>query len=154
MNQSIDLLFTISHKPFAELAPIELYAIMRLRNQVFVVEQNCVFQDADNKDQLAYHVMAWDKNELVAYARLLSPGATFAEKSIGRIASSPAYRGIGAGKLIVKTALDLCTRLFGDGPTRIGAQRYLEKFYGEFGFIKTGGIYLEDGIEHVEMIKE
>jgi ElaA protein len=154
MNQSIEQRFTIIHKPFAELSPTELYAIMHLRNQVFVVEQNCVFQDADNKDQLAYHAMVWNKNELVAYSRLLPPGVTFAEKSIGRIASSPAYRGIGAGKLIVKTALELCTKLFGDGPTRIGAQRYLEKFYGNFGFVKTGGIYLEDGIEHVEMIKE
>lgn len=143
----------IYHKPFAELSPYELYAIIRLRNEVFVVEQNCVFQDADNKDQPAHHLMLWDNEHLVAYARLLEPGTAYKEMSIGRIISSPAYRGTGAGKLLVNKAIGLCRDLFGDGPIRIGAQLYLENFYASFGFAKTSDVYLEDGIEHIEMIK-
>jgi ElaA protein len=145
--------YKIYYKPFAELSPYELYAIVRLRNEVFVVEQNCVFQDADNKDQDSLHLMIWHKEQLVAYARLLAPGLSFEEMSIGRIISSPAYRGTGAGKLLVSKSIDACYELFGQGPIHIGAQLYLEKFYGSFGFVPVGDVYLEDGIKHIEMIK-
>ena len=154
MDQNPEQHFTIYHKPFAELSPYELYAIIRLRNEVFVVEQNCVFQDADNKDEHADHLMIWDDQQLVAYARLLPAGAAYKEMSIGRIVSSPAYRGTGAGKLLVSKAIDLCRELFEDGPIRIGAQLYLENFYASFGFVKTSDVYLEDGIKHIEMIKK
>ena len=130
-----------------------MYAIIRLRNEVFVVEQNCVFQDADNKDQHAHHLMIWDIENLVAYARLLPKGLAY-EMSIGRIISSPVYRGTGAGKLLMSHAIDACNKLFGEGPIRIGAQLYLKKFYESFGFVQTGDMYLEDGIEHVEMMRD
>jgi len=146
--------FTIYHKPFAELDPYELYAIIRLRNEVFVLEQNCVFQDADNKDQDCHHLMLWDGKILAAYARLLPSGLAYKEMSIGRIISSPVYRRTGVGKILVAKAIDTCKELFGNGPIRIGAQLYLTKFYEYFGFIQTGDVYLEDGIEHIEMVKQ
>lgn len=146
--------FTIYYKPFANLTPDELYAIMRLRNEVFVVEQNCVFQDADNKDQQCQHLMVWDYENLVAYARLLPGGLMYEEMSFGRIISSPFYRGTGAGKLLVTRAIEACEELFGNDHIRIGAQLYLTKFYASFGFEETGEVYLEDGIKHVEMIRK
>jgi len=146
--------FTIYHKPFAELSPDELYAMIRLRNEVFVVEQNCVFQDADNKDQHYHHLMVWDNENLAAYARLVPKGLAYEEMSIGRIVSSPAYRRTGVGKILVAKAIEACKELFGEGPIKIGAQLYLKKFYESFGFIQTGDLYLEDGIEHVEMIRK
>ena len=145
--------FTIYYKPFASLTPHELYAIIRLRNEVFVVEQNCVFQDADNKDQHCHHLMIWDNENLVAYARLVPQGLAYEEISIGRIISAPLYRGTGAGKLLVTRAIEGCRELFGNAPIRIGAQLYLTKFYASFGFEETGEVYLEDGIRHVEMIR-
>jgi ElaA protein len=142
----------IYHKPFHTLSPDELYAIIRLRNEVFVVEQQCVFQDADNKDADAHHLMVFDENRLAAYARLLPPGLSFAEISIGRVVSAPEYRGKGAGRLLMRAAIDACYELFGKGPVRIGAQLYLKNFYEAFGFAQSGEMYLEDGIEHVEML--
>lgn len=148
-----DLNFTIYYKAFADLAPYELYAIIRLRNEVFIVEQNCVFQDADNKDQDCHHLMVWDNGNLVAYARLLPKGLAYEQMSIGRVISSPIYRRTGAGKILMSEAIEVCYSLFGEGPIKIGAQLYLKKFYESFGFIQSGDLYLEDGIEHIEMIK-
>ncbi|MBV9989445.1 MAG: GNAT family N-acetyltransferase [Chitinophagaceae bacterium] len=145
--------YHIYNKAFADLTPAELYAIIRLRNEVFVVEQNCVFQDADSKDQQSRHLMIWDRDELAAYARLLPKGLAYPEMSIGRIVSAPAYRARGVGKLLVQRSIEACYELFGAGAIHIGAQLYLKKFYGEFGFDPAGEVYLEDGIEHVEMIK-
>lgn len=141
-------------KPFGSLTPYELYDIIRLRNEVFVVEQNCVFQDADNRDQHCHHLMLWDNDTLMAYARLVPKGLTYEQMSIGRIISSPAYRKTGAGKLLVANAIETCYELFGKGPIKIGAQLYLQKFYESFGFVQTSDIYDEDGIDHIEMIKE
>ena len=135
------------------LTPYELYAIMRLRNEVFVVEQNCVFQDADNKDQHCHHLMLWNKDNLIAYARLVPKAVAYEQMSIGRIISSPAYRRTGAGKLLVNKAIEICRELFGEGPIRIGAQLYLKKFYEGFGFVQTSDVYDEDGIDHIEMIR-
>lgn len=149
-----ELTYTYSCKFFDELTPHELYAIIRLRNEVFVVEQNCVFQDADNKDQYCYHLMLWDDKTLVAYARLVPKGISYEEMSVGRIISSPAYRNTGAGKSLVAKAIELCYELFGEGPVKIGAQLYLKKFYQSFGFIQTGDVYDEDGIDHIEMVRK
>jgi ElaA protein len=146
--------YTSYYKFFDALTPHELYAIIRLRNEVFVVEQNCVFQDADNKDQHCYHLMITNGDQLVAYARLVPKGVSYEEMSIGRIISSPAYRQTGAGKLLVSKAIDACKELFGDGHIKIGAQLYLKKFYESFGFVQTGDVYDEDGIDHIEMMKE
>ena len=139
---------------FDALAAYELYAAIRLRNEVFVVEQNCVFQDADNKDQKCYHLLGWHQNELVAYARLVPAGLSYAEPAIGRIVTSPAFRKHGAGKALLKEAIRLCILIFNEKKIRIGAQLYLKKFYESFGFKQSSEIYLEDNIEHIEMVLE
>jgi ElaA protein len=141
-------------KPFENLSPFELYAIMQLRNEVFVVEQKCIYQDADNKDIHCYHLMLWDEEKLAAYARLVPSGLSYEQMSIGRVISSPAYRRIGAGKQLIEQAIGACKELFGEGPIRIGAQLYLKKFYELFGFVQTGDVYIEDGIDHIEMLKQ
>jgi ElaA protein len=141
-------------KKFDELSPHELYTIMWLRNEVFVVEQNCVFQDADNKDQQSWHLMGWDDDkQLMAYSRILPPGLAYKQPSIGRVVTNPAARKEGAGRELMTTAIAYCNQLFGEKDIKIGAQLYLLKFYSSLGFEKTGQIYLEDGIEHVEMIR-
>lgn len=140
-------------KQFESLTPHELYAILQLRNEVFVVEQNCVFQDADNKDQSSLHLMYWKNNELVAYCRLVPPGIAYEEMSIGRVVSSPYHRKSGAGRHLIAEAIQLIHEQFGSKPIRIGAQCYLIKFYASFGFVEEGEIYLEDGIEHIEMVR-
>lgn len=140
-------------KPFAELTSHELYAVIHLRNEVFVVEQNCVFQDADGKDTDSHHLLIWDEESLMAYARLLPKGLAYEEMSIGRIVSSPAYRGRGAGKILLNESIQACNELFGIGPIKIGAQLYLKRFYESFGFKQSGALYLEDGIEHIEMTR-
>lgn len=142
-----------SIKPFDLLTPFELYAILQLRNEVFVVEQNCVFQDADDKDQKSIHLMYWHNDELIAYCRLLPPGLAYKEMSIGRVVSSPKFRKTGAGRRLIAEAIQQIHQLFGSGPIRIGAQCYLIEFYASFGFIEEGEMYLEDGIEHIEMVR-
>jgi ElaA protein len=137
---------------FKDLAPHELYAFMRLRSEVFVVEQNCIYLDADNIDPYCYHLMLRDQTEIVSYARLIPPGVSYTEMSIGRIVSNPAYRGTGAGKQLLTVAIEECYRLFGAGPIKIGAQLYLKKFYNAFGFIQTSEVYDEDGIDHIKMV--
>ncbi|PZX54930.1 GNAT family N-acetyltransferase [Algoriphagus chordae] len=141
-------------KPFDELSNRELYAIIKLRNEVFVVEQDCVFQDADDKDQLAFHVMIKSSDFLVAYARVLPAGTTFAEASIGRVVSDKKARGTGAGKRLMKDSIAFVKSEYGSCTIRIGAQTYLNEFYKSLGFEDAGERYLEDGIEHVEMTME
>ena len=138
-------------KYFDQLTPAELYAILQLRNEVFVVEQNCVFQDADNKDHSAWHLMGWSSDKLVAYSRILPAGIAFEEASIGRVVTSPSIRGSGVGKELMQQAVARLHELFGNVPIRMGSQLYLKKFYESFGFVQDGDVYLEDGIEHIEM---
>jgi ElaA protein len=142
----------IECKKFDELSPHELYAILQLRNQVFVVEQNCVFQDADDKDQYCHHVMCIKDHKLLAYARIVPPGISYVETSIGRIVSSPTERGSGIGKTVVQKSITMAYTLYGKVPIRIGAQLYLKKFYESFGFMQVSDIYIEDDIQHIEMI--
>lgn len=141
-------------KSFNELTTTELYAIIQLRNEVFVVEQNCVFQDADNKDLHCHHLMGWLKNELVAYTRLLNKDIAYNYVSIGRVVTSQAYRKKGLGKLLMQQSVEQCYLLFGKQAIKIGAQLYLKKFYESFGFIQSSNVYDEDGIDHIEMLKE
>lgn len=138
---------------FKDLTVDELYAIIHLRNEVFVVEQNCVFQDADFKDQYCHHLMAWDldANKLAAYTRLVPPGVSYEEMSIGRVITSPVYRGIGLGKQLMEKSILNCALIFGEKPIKIGAQLYLKKMYESFGFQQIGEIYDEDGILHIHM---
>jgi ElaA protein len=139
-------------KAFNNLLPLELYKIMQLRNEVFVVEQNCVFQDADNKDEGCLHFMGFANDVLIAYTRLSPPKYIYEEASIGRVVTSPAYRSKGLGKELMQRSIDACKNYFGDGPIKIGAQCYLLKFYESFGFKIIGEKYDEDGIEHVHML--
>jgi ElaA protein len=140
-------------KKFEELTPYQLYAILQLRNEVFVVEQTCVFQDADDKDQNSWHLMGFEKNKLVAYTRLVPAGEIHQQCSIGRVVTSPSARGNGIGKDLMDRSINAVYDLFGKGPIKIGAQVYLKNFYESFGFEQSSDIYLEDGIEHIYMIK-
>lgn len=144
-----------STKHFSELTVNELYAILRLRSEVFVVEQNCVFLDMDNNDQKAYHTMGWIGEDLVASTRLYNVDQSYlGYQSIGRVVGSPKYRGIGAGKALMQYSIAECERLFGKHPIKIGAQLYLKKFYGELGWEQAGEMYYEDDIEHIPMIRK
>jgi ElaA protein len=140
-------------KKFEELTPYQLYGILQLRNEVFVVEQNCVFQDADDKDQNSYHLMGFINEKLIAYTRLVPPGVSYKQASIGRVVTSLSVRRSGAGRELMQQSIDLVHKLFGAQPIKIGAQLYLKNFYEAFGFEQTGEMYLEDGIEHIYMIR-
>jgi ElaA protein len=141
-------------KAFNDLTVTELYQLLRLRSEVFVVEQNCVFLDADDKDYACHHLLLFDdEQELVAYARIVPAGKSYAEASIGRIVSSKKVRGTGVGKILTQAAIDAAKNLYGDVPIRIGAQYYAVKFYEQLGFKIDGEIYDEDGIDHIEMIR-
>jgi ElaA protein len=140
-------------KKFNDLDPYELYAALQLRNEAFVVEQNCVFQDADDKDQQCFHLMGWEEKKLVAYTRIAAAGICYEETSIGRVVTSPSARGKGFGRDLMEQSIKTTYSLFGAGiPIKIGAQLYLKKFYESLGFAQTSNIYLEDGIEHIEML--
>lgn len=146
---------TIKCVPFYELSLDELYAIMVLRQEIFIVEQNCPFVDADGKDQLAWHLMVLDESsKLIAYTRLFDKNVYYeGYTSIGRVVTSAQARGGGIGKFLIKKSIEKTIELFGNEPIKIGAQRYLEKFYQSFGFELTGNNYVEDGIDHTYMIK-
>lgn len=138
-------------KKFDELSAAELYAIMQLRNEVFVVEQNCVYQDADNVDQQSWHLTGWLDTKLVAYTRIIPAGICFDTPSIGRVVSSPAYRKSGVGRKLMMLSIEKTNQLFNDTAIKIGAQLYLKKFYESLGFVPYSQQYLEDGIPHIKM---
>jgi ElaA protein len=140
--------------PFSELTVYELYNIMALRQEVFIVEQNCAYLDADGKDLKSWHVMGFDtEGVLVAYTRLLPQGVAYDNyASIGRVVSSPKARGLGYGKILIHESISQIKKLFPNQPVKIGAQSYLLRFYQSLGFESTGEEYLEDGIPHTSMI--
>ena len=146
-------------KHFDDLTKKELYEILRLRNEVFIVEQNCPYQDLDRKDLKAFHVMGHftpslsiGEGDLIAHTRLLPPIVSYAEASIGRVVTSPKIRGTGIGKVLMERSMEFLKKEFGDIPIRIGAQKYLQKFYESFGFVREGDEYMEDGIPHIIML--
>lgn len=139
-------------KKFDELTVYELYKIMQLRMAVFIVEQQCAFLDADDKDQKAWHLCVWKGEELLAYTRLFAPGLLYPEASIGRVVVAKAQRSGGLGKLLMERSILNVYQLFGRTPIKIGAQFYLKHFYESLGFIQKSDIYLEDNIEHIKMI--
>ena len=141
-------------KLFGQLSVNELYDLLRMRSEVFVVEQNCVFLDQDNKDQQCYHLLLYADGKLAAYSRLVPAGVSYPEISIGRVITSPAARGTGLGRKIMELAIQSCHELFGPVPIRIGAQTYALAFYQSLGFVSEGEVYDEDGIEHIEMVLE
>lgn len=147
---------SIISKAFDELTVHELYDMLRLRSEVFVVEQHCVFPDMDDKDQLCHHILFYSEDKvLVATARLVPVGVSYPDlMSIGRIVTSQLVRGTGIGKQLVDFCIAECYRLFGQAPIRIGAQLYAKKFYESFGFEQSSEVYDEDGIDHIKMIKQ
>lgn len=142
---------TWQYKKFNELDASELYSILKLRSKVFVVEQDCVYLDMDDKDGQSFHLCGWDKNNLVAYARILPPGLAFKEASIGRVVTDPQYRKKGSGRVLMGLAIEKTLTQFGVSTIKIGAQLYLFSFYSSLGFKTSGPEYLEDGIPHIEM---
>jgi ElaA protein len=141
-------------KSFSELTVNELYDLLKLRSEVFVVEQKCIFLDIDNNDQKAFHTIGYLGEEVVATTRLFDKNIMYdGYQSIGRVVGSPRHRGLGIGKALMQYSIQECERLFGKGPIKIGAQLYLKKFYGEQGFEQSGDIYLEDEIDHIPMIR-
>ncbi|MEO7400945.1 MAG: GNAT family N-acetyltransferase [Polaromonas sp.] len=138
---------------FDALSTAELYAALQLRSEVFVVEQACVFQDMDGADETAMHLLGMLDGQLVAYARCLPVGSKFPEASMGRIITRDSVRGTGAGHVLVEKAVACLTQQWGVQAIRIGAQARLELFYRQHGFVRTGDLYLEDGIPHVEMLR-
>lgn len=140
--------------PFEALSVAELYAVLQLRSAVFVVEQTCVFQDMDGLDPACHHLLGQDADgSLLAYARLVPKGMSFAEASVGRVVTSPAGRGKALGHALMTQACSQLTSLWGQQPIRIGAQAHLQAFYGQHGFVAEGPGYIEDGIPHVEMLR-
>lgn len=140
-------------KPFHELTLTELYNCLQLRTLVFVVEQNCVFQDMDGKDAIALHLLAYDGTKNVACARLFKAGDYYHLSSIGRVVVHPDYRSLKLGHQLMINAIAGIKTHFNDTNIKIGAQLYLKKFYESHGFTASSAVYLEDDIEHIEMIK-
>ncbi len=136
---------------FETLTAIELYNLLQLRSEVFIVEQKCPYQDVDNKDQKALHLIGEDKGETVAYARLFKPKDYFEEASIGRVVVKPSYRDKKLGHILMREAIYFMKHQFGETKITISAQLYLKKFYESHGFIQTSKTYLEDDIPHIEM---
>lgn len=136
---------------FESLSTAELYDILRLRAEVFVVEQECPYQDLDNKDQLAFHLLGRNESSLCCYARLLPPGVNYPEASIGRVVTSSSARRGGFGRLLLKESIRQCQILWPGKGITISAQQYLERFYQEFEFTTESEPYSEDGIPHIRM---
>ena len=140
-------------KKFSNLSLEEFHDIIQLRIEVFVIEQDCPYQDLDGKDKMAYHVFCKnEKNEIIATSRLLAKGISYEEVAIGRIVTSQKARGNGLGHALLKKSMELCEEKFGLGPIRLSAQKHLEGYYNRHGFFSTGKEYLEDGIPHIEML--
>ncbi|HST08271.1 MAG TPA: GNAT family N-acetyltransferase [Gemmatimonadaceae bacterium] len=142
---------------FGELSTADLYAVVRLREAVFVVEQNCPYPDADGRDPSAWHLLGWSdragEGNLVAYARVFEAGVRYVEASMGRIVTSPEVRGTGLGRVLVEEGLRRLDSLARGQRVKIAAQERLEKFYAGFGFTPVSAPYDEDGIRHVDMIR-
>lgn len=138
-------------KRFEALSTIELYNILRLRSEVFIVEQNCVYQDIDDKDEKALHLLGSFDGVIVAYARLFKSGDYFENAAIGRVVVAQKYRNRKWGHALISTSISGIKDYFGEIQITISAQLYLKKFYEQNGFIQTSEPYLEDGIPHIEM---
>ena len=142
---------------FNDLTPHQLYEMLQLRTDVFVMEQKCAFQDMDGTDHLAVHLLGTTSEEgqgerLMAYARLFPAGIKFAEASIGRVITKCTVRGTGLGHVLIREAIASVAALWGMQPIRIGAQSHLTPYYRQHGFVEVGATYLEDGIDHQDML--
>lgn len=140
-------------KKFNQLTSLEVYHILQLRSAVFVVEQDCIYQDIDNKDQQAFHVLGFKNNQLIAYSRIFDSGDYFNQPSIGRIVIKQSERNFSYGHDLVDFSIQYILQNFKEKSILISAQLYLEKFYKSHGFNKKGKEYLEDGIPHIKMLR-
>ena len=141
-------------KSFTELTTTELYAILQLRSEVFVVEQDCVYQDIDDKDQKAIHIIGYKNTKVIAYTRIFKSGDYFKKASIGRVVVKKSERKYGYGHVIMKHSINIIKTNFKETIIKISAQKYLKDFYESHGFTLVGEEYLEDGIPHIGMIRE
>jgi ElaA protein len=138
--------------PFTGLTQIELYRVLQLRQQVFILEQQCFYADLDDLDQSSHHIGAWREGTLLAYLRCLPPGLSYSESALGRIVVSPAARGLSLGRELVGRGIEYNLVTWPGKGIRIGAQEYLEAFYNELGFTRDSDTYDEDGIPHIKML--
>lgn len=142
---------------FADLTPFDLYDVLAARQNVFILEQTCLYPDIDGYDLEAHHLLGWrdvdGKRQLAAYLRVLAPGAKYDEMSIGRVITTPAARGSGAGRALLDQGIAHAEALHPGHRIRIGAQQYLERFYASFGFQTVSAPYDEDGIMHIDMLR-
>lgn len=147
-------MLTIKIKNFSELSTIELYKILQLRSQVFVVEQQCIYQDIDDKDQNGFHVLGYKNERLIAYTRIFKAGDYFKQPGIGRVAVEESERSGGYGYQIMRASINFIESQFETTEIKVSAQTYLEKFYNNLSFFQVGEGYLEDGIPHISMLKK
>lgn len=142
---------------FNDLSNADLYEVLRQRQEVFILEQTCLYNDFDGYDQDAHHLLGWRTpgggRQLGAYLRILAPGAKYTEMSLGRVLTTKAARGSGIGRELLAQGIAHAQRLHPGHRIKIGAQQYLERFYGSFGFVTTSQPYDEDGIMHIEMLR-
>jgi ElaA protein len=142
---------------FADLTPFDLYDVLAARQNVFILEQTCLYPDIDGYDLEAHHLLGWrdvdGKRQLAAYLRVLAPGAKYDEMSLGRVVTTPAARGSGAGRALLDQGIAHAEALHPGHRIRIGAQQYLERFYASFGFQTVSAPYDEDGIMHIDMLR-
>jgi ElaA protein len=143
----------ISIKHYSELSKDEFHDLIALRIQVFVVEQDCPYQELDGLDKDAYHLIAIENNQIIGTLRILKPHVSYEEMAIGRVVSHPEHRDKKLGYQIMKEALAFIKDQMNEDRIRLSAQTHLCKFYRTFGFVSTGKEYLEDGIPHTEMLK-
>lgn len=140
-------------KKYSELSIDEFHDIIQLRIEVFVIEQNCPYQDLDGKDKKAHHLFCKNKKgEILATSRILPEGISYQEVAIGRIVTSEKARGTGLGHELLEKSMNFCKEEYGPGPIRLSAQKHLENYYNRHNFFSTGKEYLEDGIPHIEML--
>ncbi|MCY6485508.1 GNAT family N-acetyltransferase [Clostridium aestuarii] len=139
-------------KKFEELKVKELYEILKIRNEVFVVEQQCAYQDCDGKDEKSYHLYLQDNGKIIAYLRILKKGVSYDEISIGRVLVHKNYRGKGISREMMLKAINFIDLNLNEKEIKIQAQSYLVNFYGSLGFKETSNEYLEDNIPHIDML--
>jgi ElaA protein len=141
-------------KTFEELTVEELYGLLRLREQVFIIEQDCIYPDIDNKDQKGLHVLGISNDEIISYARIFKPGDYFDTASIGRVVTDKSFRNQKVGYTLMQKSIAALEEYFAETTITISAQQYLTGFYESLGFVQVGEGYLEDDIPHIKMVKK
>ncbi len=143
----------IKIKTFQQLTKLELYRLLQLRSEVFVVEQDCVYQDIDGKDKKALHILGYKNQKIVAYTRIFKPGDYFEDASIGRVVVKHTERKNAYGYDIMKASITAIKENYNTTTIKISAQTYLKRFYNTLAFFEIGDAYLEDGIPHIQMVR-